>query len=849
MRAAVQAALRRAMFFFLLLAATLNCSLEGRGAHAQTLPKEEIEALQQIASKLKIPETLWNFSVNPCTQWIKVDSNYTHNVTCEEITTTTTNATVNTTAWHVVKIVLESNIMQGPIPRGLGKLVELRSLRIDGTEISGKIPSFIGNWTKLNRLDMQGTFMEGPFPPEFSSLQKLTQLRVTDLKNAGGSFPPIEKLSDLEELDLSFNNLTGEIPKSFENLGHLTTMYLTSNKLTGSIPDWIRRTRKKMYVCLPGNILHFMSQDISYNTFTDLSSAPPNCEQESRNYVASFSSTTNYNLFINCGGESVIVDGNEYERDTSVEGTSKYEVSSSGKWAYSSTGYFIGGRSDASFVAEATPLSAIPNAELYKAARLNPLSLKYYGLCLQPGNYTVKLHFAEIVFTSGATFGSLGRRVFDVLIQLRKLSIETGKKVLRDFNIVAAANGTGKEIHFVWSGKGTNSIPDRGVYGPLISAISVTPDFTPRVFKTNKLSIGAIVGIVIASTVLVMLMIFGLVCCHGNFDPENKIGEGGFGPVYKGVLPDGSMIAVKQLSSKSKQGNREFVTEIGMISALQHPNLVKLFGCCIEGNQLLLIYEYMENNSLARALFGPEGLRLNLDWQTRRKICIGIARGLAYLHEESRLKIVHRDIKTTNVLLDKDLNAKISDFGLAKLDEEENTHISTRIAGTMGYMAPEYAMRGYLTYKADVYSFGVVALEIVSGKSNAKFLPKDDYIYLLDWACVLQEKGTLLELVDPALGTNFSIEEAQQMLNLALLCTNQSPTLRPAMSTVVAMLEGTRPFDMELRFRTMETLSRDDDRQAVSTDAPVADSSFSIQSSKEDDYPRSTTSRLLDDYS
>lgn len=184
----------------------------------------------------------------------------------------------------------------------------------------------------------------------------------------------------------------------------------------------------------------------------------------------------------------------------------------------------------------------------------------------------------------------------------------------------------------------------------------------------------------------------------------------------QGVLADGAVIAVKQLSSKSKQGNREFVNEIGMISALQHPNLVKLFGCCIEGNQLLLIYEYMENNSLARALFGKylqhlqqkfvyhkfgiilvsyfslslpkkfvghDEQRLNLDWKTRKKICLGIARGLAYLHEESRLKIVHRDIKATNVLLDKDLNAKISDFGLAKLDEEENTHISTRIAGTM----------------------------------------------------------------------------------------------------------------------------------------------------------------------
>ncbi|CAA6665672.1 unnamed protein product [Spirodela intermedia] len=183
----------------------------------------------------------------------------------------------------------------------------------------------------------------------------------------------------------------------------------------------------------------------------------------------------NYNLFINCGGERVVVDGNEYEPDPSLEGTSKYYLSRSGKWALSSTGNFIGG-SRAPFVAENTSTLTMPNAELYTSARLNPLSLKYYGLCLQPGNYTVKLHFAEIVFTSGPTFGNLGRR----------------EKVLRNFNIVEAANGTGKEvirnftalveggtleIHFVWSGKGTNSIPYRSVYGPLISAISVTPNY------------------------------------------------------------------------------------------------------------------------------------------------------------------------------------------------------------------------------------------------------------------------------------------------------------------------------------------------------------------------------------
>lgn len=229
-----------------------------------------------------------------------------------------------------------------------------------------------------------------------------------------------------------------------------------------------------------------------------------------------------------------------------------------------------------------------------------------------------------------------------------------------------------------------------------------------------------------------------------------------------------------------------------MISCLQHPNLVKIHGCCVEGDQLLLVYEYMENNSLARALFGRENCELELDWPTRQKICLGIARGLAFLHEESRFKIVHRDIKATNVLLDRDLNPKISDFGLAKLDEEDKTHISTRIAGTIGYMAPEYALWGYLTYKADVYSFGIVALEIVSGKNNMSYASalEFDCTCLLDWACHLQQDGKLVELVDERLGSKYNKEEAERMIKVSLLCTNASPSLRPTMSEVANMLEG-----------------------------------------------------------
>ncbi|KAF8391180.1 hypothetical protein HHK36_023481 [Tetracentron sinense] len=306
-----------------------------------------------------------------------------------------------------------------------------------------------------------------------------------------------------------------------------------------------------------------------------------------------------------------------------------------------------------------------------------------------------------------------------------------------------------------------------------------------------------------------------------NFSSANKIGEGGFGPVYKvdyfqlgvlqilnllrllltcknchfhvflqGVLPNGVPIAVKQLSPKSKQGVSEFVNEIGTISALQHPNLVKLLGCCTEDNQLLIVYEYMENNSLAHALFGPKEIKSRLNWPTRVKICLGIAKGLAFLHEESKLKIVHRDVKPTNVLLDEDLNAKISDFGFAKLYEGEKTHVITRIAGTTGYMAPEYAMRGYLTNKADVYSFGVVVLEIVSGKNSMKYKPNEESFYLLDLAYVLQQKGNLIALVDSTLGYNYLMKEALTILELAMLCTNPSPTLRPVMSEVVRILEG-----------------------------------------------------------
>ncbi|XVE88512.1 hypothetical protein DITRI_Ditri19aG0075100 [Diplodiscus trichospermus] len=255
-----------------------------------------------------------------------------------------------------------------------------------------------------------------------------------------------------------------------------------------------------------------------------------------------------------------------------------------------------------------------------------------------------------------------------------------------------------------------------------------------------------------------------------GFSPSNKLGEGGFGAVYKGSLADGRAVAAKQLTVASHQGKSQFIAEVATISAVQHRNLVKLYGCCIEGKRHLLVYEYLENKSLDQALFGRSNL--HLDWPTRFNICLATARGLAYLHEESNPRIVHRDIKASNILLDAELCPKISDFGLAKLYDDNKTHISTRVAGTFGYLTPEYAMRGHLTEKVDVFGFGIVALEILSGRPNSDNSLKDDKIYLLEWAIEFDEN------------------EALRVVRVALMCTQGSPTMRPPMSRVVAMLAG-----------------------------------------------------------
>ncbi|GKV53024.1 hypothetical protein SLEP1_g59574, partial [Rubroshorea leprosula] len=686
-----------------------------------------------------------------------------------------------------------SNYFTGELPPEFARLTSLKDFRISDNQFTGKIPNFIQNWTNLEKLLIQASGLMGPIPSNINALAKLTDLRISDLNGTDPTkFPQLTsrklktlilrscnivdklpdylgKMTSLTTLDLSFNNLSGEIPLSFMNLMETTNyIYLTGNLLSGIICPQILESGKNV--------------DLSYNNFTPEST----CPQQRVNLFASYPGSnepgvfsclgrsecqkTRYHLYINCGGDKVVLNKTIYEEDTDQEAASKLVVHVDGDWALSSTGHFNDKQSVDRFTLMTNAEVSIKDSELYKSARLSAISLTYYAFCMGNGNYTVNLHFAEIRFTDDKTYSSLGRRVFDIYIQMgwwrndiwtwklpwtrrlyswedqeeseflkeiqetiitrgktdvwewihskngeyttrsayKALIMEhrleqkgvtlqkneklpllivrlvlgpsillkrcyskkrakqgdntrftddktysslgrrvfdiyiQGKLVQKDFNIVDEAGGVGKaiiknfsaavtkgtlEIRLYWAGKGTTDIPVKGVYGPLISAISVNPNFIPP-SKNWSLVVGVLV---LVGAAFALLLIFGIVwwkrflgqkntleqdlkglglqtgsfslrqikAATNNFDLANKIGEGGFGPVYKGQLTDGKAIAVKQLSAKSKQGNREFVNEIGMISAVQHPHLVKLYGCCIEGNQLLLIYEYMENNSLA----------------------------------------------------------------------------------------------------------------------------------------------------------------------------------------------------------------------------------------------------------
>ncbi|AQK46204.1 Putative leucine-rich repeat receptor-like protein kinase family protein [Zea mays] len=684
------------------------------------------------------------------------------------------------------QLYIDSAGLSGPLPSSFSRLTRMKTLWASDNDFTGEIPDYIGSWTNLTELRFQGNSFQGPLPATLSNLVQLTSLRIGDIVNGSSSMIFISNMTSLNTLilrncrisdslasvnfsqfaklnllDLSFNNITGQVPEALVKLNSLSFLFLGNNSLSGSLPSSIGTSLKNLYVIerffLQPAVrqLSFLDYSEQFATHIDWIHNVNVLHLQCITFRAVVSSER-HTLF---SWLSTIRSISGYQPDAASLGAASYYVTGAQTWGVSNVGKFMEASNGSYIIYSLHQFQNTLDSELFQTARMSPSSLRYYGIGLENGNYTVTLQFAEFDFEDSQTWKSVGRRVFDIYLQ--------GERKEKNFDIRKASGGKSYtavekqyivpvtrnflEIHLFWAGKGTCCIPAQGYYGPAISALSATPNFTPTVRnsaqKKNSSKTGVIVGVVIGAAVLGVLALAGIcmwrqkrrkllleqqelysivgrpnVFVYGelrtateNFSSNNLLGEGGYGSVYKGKLADGRVVAVKQLSETSHQGKQQFAAEIETISRVQHRNLVKLYGCCLEGNKPLLVYEYLENGSLDKALFGTSSFH--------------------------------------------------------------------------GYLAPEYAMRGHMTEKVDVFAFGVVILETLAGRPNFDNTLDEDKVYILEWVWQLYEENHPLDMLDPKLA-EFNSDEVLRAIHVALLCTQGSPHQRPSMSRAVSILAG-----------------------------------------------------------
>ncbi|KAI3752355.1 hypothetical protein L2E82_24333 [Cichorium intybus] len=683
-------------------------------------------------------------------------------------------------------VLFEDNLFKGKIPLTLGLVQNLEVLRLDRNSLSGEVPSNINNLTSINQLFLSNNNFDGPLP----NLTGLTILNYLDISNntfKPSEIPPwLSSLQSLTTLMMQDTGLRGAVPTELFSISQIETVVLRNNELNGTLDFGDTYSNRLHLIDMTSNLISgFTQRGSRYSANLILISNPICTEGITAPYCnpPTDSNSTYSTPPENCFPSTC---------------TSNQVSSPNCKCSYPYTGTLTFRAPSFSDLGNSTIYTSL-RSTMMKSFESNQLPVDSVSLSQPTKDSNDYLVINLDIFPSG------GER----------------------FNRSGIS-----QIGFVLSNQTYKPPHTFGPYFFIGHNYDFFADASNR--RHKSISIGLIIGVVAGGCVLLLLLIVSgvyafcqkgkaeratkkntpfaswdpdkgggdcpqlkgarsftfdeLKACTNNFSVATNIGSGGYGMVYRGTLPNKQLVAIKRAQLRSTQGGLEFKTEIELLSRVHHKNVVGLVGFCFDEGEQMLVYEYVVNGTLKDSLSGRSGIRL--DWMRRLKIILGAARGLQYLHDLADPPIIHRDVKTTNILLDERLNAKVADFGLSKpLGDADRTHVTTQVKGTMGYMDPEYYMTQQLTEKSDVYSFGIVMLELITARNP---IEKGKYIVREVKENMDKRKDlyNLREVLDPTIGLTNELQGLEKFVDIALRCVEDTGHQRPRMSEVVKEIEN-----------------------------------------------------------
>ncbi|KAJ9565096.1 hypothetical protein OSB04_001062 [Centaurea solstitialis] len=726
----------------------------------------------------------------------------------------------------LVHLLLDNNNLSGYLPPELSELPRLLILQLDNNHFDGGIPPSYGNMVRLLKLSLRNCSLQGPIP----NLSRIPRLAYIDLSNnnLNGSIPAMNLSNEITTIDLSRNQLTGTIPPSFSGLPNLQRLSLFNNSLSGTVSSSIWQNRTF-------NSTEELTLDMENNRLSGISGSidvPPNVTLRSANFLATLSSTK---IFILCGlgsAEKLSLQGNPACSNVNA---------SMSDFCSSSSALVSHLQSTPSNSTDDCPPQSCPT--FYEYAPGSPLRCFCAAPLLigyrlkSPGfsDFLAYFYPFEVYLTTGL---EIKRFQLDLEYEWEKgPRLRMSLKIFPEYTGNNSNTFNRSEVLRIRSLFTQWEIPDSPIFGPyeLLDFTLLEPyrEFIPTTSSSSGISKGAVAGIVIGAIVgAVLLSAFVSLYIlrlnrnkyravsrkrhRENFKkmetkehpgkPSSGHGQGGYGKVYKGVFTDGTVVAIKRAQEGSLQGEKEFLTEIELLSRLHHRNLVSLLGFCDEEGEQMLVYEFMSNGTLRDHLSVTEKYKESFSFATRLRIALGSSKGILYLHTEANPPIFHRDIKATNILLDSRLVAKVADFGLSRLAPVADLegvvpgHVSTVVKGTPGYLDPEYFLTHKLTDKSDVYSLGVVFLELLTGMhpiTHGKNIVRE--------VNIAYRSGMIFSVIDAKMGS-YPSECVEKFVTLALKCCKEDTDERPSMVEVVRELENIWHMMPESESRTHDSM-------------------------------------------